>query len=146
MDIEKIRIFLLSVIWRASISSLEEFNRVKIGIYEDRLQGLLTKIQLKQNIDSLVDYSYIVTRFGEGELSSSIVNKNIMLPHTQKVEGINVAVLYMPKALKIYLKLDKRKFPQNLDKISNYHNEGLLVINAKIYAESDEYKALLEVV
>ncbi len=40
----------------------------------------------------------------------NVVNKNIQIPYTQKIDGINTAVFYLPKGLKIFIKIDKRNF------------------------------------
>lgn len=146
VNFNKIQIFLLSVIWRASISEKDEFNRVQIGPYEERIRTILLNAKEKTEGEFLEKYSFVITKFRKGMLPSDVVYKNIQIPHIQKIEGINVAVLYMPKGIKIYLKLDQRDFTGLIRKIIDHREEGLIVPCTKSYAESDEFKSMMEAI
>lgn len=143
VDFHKLQLFLVSVFWRASISNKIEFERVSIGPYENRIKPLLLdpgKISLLEN------YEFIVTKFDEGELPQDVVNKNVQIPHTQKIGGVNVGVLYLPRGLKIFLKLDQRNFPTHARKLSQYRQEGLIVARLGNYSDSLEFKSMLDIV
>lgn len=146
VDFNKLRLFLLSMIWRASISNKEEFERVSIGIYENKIKEILLNEMfdnIKMNIDS---YSFVITKFDIGELPKDVVDKNIQVPHSQRIEGINIVVFYMPHGLKIFLKLDKRNFSGSINKISQYTKEGLIIPKLGKYSESPEFKSMLDVI
>lgn len=146
VDIEKIRIFLLSVLWRAAVSNLKEFSRISIGPYRDILQKYFIDALSGRIHPDISKFSFIVTRFLKGNLSEEIVEKNILVPHTQKIDGINTAVLYLPRGLKIYIKLDRRRYPQHLDKISNYRQGNLIILKAGDFEKSQEYRALISTI
>ena len=40
-DYQKLKLFLLSILWRAGVSSLEAFKAVQLGIYANELRGIL---------------------------------------------------------------------------------------------------------
>jgi hypothetical protein len=145
VNFEKLRIFILSVVWRAAISDREEFERVSIGPYENRLREVLLNCKNKITDPNMYKYSFIVGKFEEGELPENVVNKNVQIPHTQKISGINTAVIYIPRGLKIFIKLDKRDFTGPLGLLANYQKEGLVIPKLGNYSESDEFKALLNI-
>lgn len=146
VDFNKLQLFLLSVIWRASISTTREFERVSIGPYEERIREIILAVKNGQQKDFIENHSFIVTKFETGTLPHDVVNKNIQIPHVQKIGGINVAVLFMPNGLKIIIKIDKRPFTGDLEKIANYRKEGLLIALMGNYADSHEYQAMLNAI
>lgn len=146
VDIERFAIFLLSVAWRESISTKDESGRVKIGPYEDKIRNILIDRRSKNNKLSISDYSFVLGKFKVGKLPDLVVNKNIQIPHSQKIQGVNVFVLYLPGAYKIYLKLDQRQFPSELERLFRAYSDSLPVLSLKEYSESDEFKSMLKVV
>lgn len=142
---DKLRLFLISVVWRASISSLNEFSKITIGPYEDKIRNILLDIQNNVANIFLKDYSFLITKFNEGQLPQDMVNRNIQIPHKQKIEGVNVIVLYMPRGLKIIIKTDKRKLPETLNKlVEKNDNKHLLIFKLGNYSESREYETLVK--
>lgn len=146
VDIERFAIFLLSVAWRESISIKDESSRVKIGPYEDKIRNILIDRKLENNKLSISDYSFILGKFKVGKLPDVVVNRNIQIPHSQKIQGINVFVLYLPGAYKIFLKLDQRQLPSEFEKVFRVYTDSLPVLPLREYSKSDEFKSMLEVV
>lgn len=146
VDVECFLIFLLSVAWRNSISTKDEIKGVNIGAYEEIIRGILLDRKLKKYKISLDNYTFVVGKFKVGKLPDNIVNKSLQIPHLQKIQDVNVFVLYLPGGYKIFLKLDKRLFPNNLDKVSKAYNKDIIVLELKEYADSDEFKAMLSVI
>lgn len=146
VDFSKLQLFLLAVIWRASISNREEFERVSIGLHEDKIREILSEVKKGGKKDFLENYSFIVTKFHTGDLPHDVVNKNIQIPHTQRIGGVNVVILFMPRGLKIIIKIDKRPFVCELEKIANYHQDGLLIVLMGNYADSPEFNAMLRAI
>lgn len=146
VDFHKLRLFLLSMAWRASISTREEFDRVNLGSYKSRLHDLFLKEKMGTTDYLLDDYQFVVTKFDSGRLPVDVVNKNIQIPHCQKICGINVIVFYLPKGFKIFLKLDKRRFPESLQKLANNNVDGLIIARLGDYAKSLEFKAMLNTI
>jgi len=145
IDTEKFKLFLLSVLWRASISGREEFERVTLGPYEERIKEVLGMIRRGLDVSSLAsEYDFIMTKFDEGDYPE-VTNRNIQIPHIQRVKGINVGVIYFPRGFKIFIKADKRKFPVELEKIAAASREKeILIPRLGKYQDSQEFKVLLK--
>lgn len=75
VDIKKLRLFFLSMIWRGSISDREEFNSIFIGPYEEKIRTLLMDAVNGIVDDSLNEFNFIVTKFDIGKLPKDIVEK-----------------------------------------------------------------------
>lgn len=146
IDFVKLRLFLLSVIWRAAISNREEFIRVSLGPYKEQLRKIF--FDCKNGIFSpgIGSYHFVIAKYDVGELPPNVVNKNVQIPHVQKIDGINTAILYLPRGLKIFIKMDKRNFTGPINLLANYHQEGLIIAKLGDYSESDEFKSMAEVV
>jgi len=145
IDFSKFKIFLLSVLWRASISNLPEYKEFIIGPYSDRIREIIFDLKTGVINEGFNEYSFIIGRYEEGKLPSNIVNKNIQTPYTLKINGINAAVLYLPKGLKVFIKIDKRNFTGAIKKLTNYKQEGLIVAKLGNYVDSTEFQALMNV-
>ena len=145
VDLDKFTLFLLSVAWRESISNAEESELVKIGPYEERIRTILLDRQLRKKI-ALDGYSFIVCKFQRGDLPETVVDKIIQTPHLQRLETINVFVLYLPRAYKIYLKLDRRSFPDELERVSKAYTNSIPVLMLGDYSSSDEFRAMLSAI
>ncbi len=142
----KFTLFVLSVIWRASISKLPENNRIKLGPYEEKLRDILLSAKNGSSNPMIINFPFVVTKFAVGKLPSDVVNKNIQTPHTERLDGLNMAVFYMPNGYKIFTKTDKRPFNSVLQKMSGHWQEGLFVLNFIDYETSKEYRDLLKIV
>jgi hypothetical protein len=147
VDFEKLRIFLLSVLWRAGISNRPECERVSLGPYQEKIKEIFIDIQNGVENFAILEYSFFIGKYTEGELPSRVVNKNIQIPHCQKLTdaGINTVILYMPRGLKIFIKVDRRSFFGDIKKIVNYTKEGLIVPILGDYASSHEFTSLMTV-
>jgi len=143
VDFDKLRIFILSVAWRASLSNREEFKEISMGPYEDRIGKILLNLKNDQDIELSDDFSFIVTKFDEGDLPKDVVDRHVQTPHPQKIDGVNTIVIHMPKGLKVYLKIDQRKFPDSFDKLSKLRDGGLFIGRLGNYADSKEFQAMI---
>lgn len=143
VNINKLRLFILSVLWRASISVKEECGNIHIGPYEEKIRTII--INIKKGADTtkeLADLPIIITKFDDKK-DPVITNKNIMLPYSLRIDSVNFAILYFPKAIKIFIKVDKRDLPSDLKdvQISDNHG-GVIILGSKDFSDSNEFEIL----
>lgn len=144
-NIDKVKIFLLSVIWRASISSRPEFQDVTLGAYKEKIRNLLLTVQSSQDETLAKEYLFIATKFDNGTLPQGVVEGNVMMPRFGKIGPINVIYLYLPGGLKFIVKTDQRRFSKEIEKIANFDSGGLLIVNIGNYSDSQEFDALIKI-
>jgi len=68
-DYHSLKLFFLSVLWRAAATTLPFFANVQFGIWQEKLRAML----LAKNPGSLEDFSVILVKF-EGEFALAIPN------------------------------------------------------------------------
>lgn len=147
VDTQRLRIFLLSVLWRCSISKREELKHINLGPYEQKILNLLSKLKADGKIEAEIeDFPMIITKFGGGDFPE-VVDKNIQMPMTIrfKDDGINCQVLYFPKGIKIYIKTDKRKFAEALAKFQLNGTE-IVVPKMRNFQDSEEFEFMVKAV
>jgi hypothetical protein len=100
-DTDKLRRFVLAVLWRASIS--KQWDTVSLGSHEAKiLQRILDVTPL-----SVDEYSIIIHRLDSNALGD--FKLAILPPIRGKFEGVNVYFFYLP-GLRMLIKVDKRDF------------------------------------
>jgi len=136
-DIPKIKLFFVSLLWRASVSGLKEFKKINLGNYENKFRKILFN-----NKSDLGEIEIIIGKF-DSKIIPTLTNKNILLPLKTKINGINTYIVYLPMGFKIWVKVDKRNFPDPLNKIAinNIKNE-ILVMRLGDYEKSKEFKIM----
>lgn len=127
VDIEKLKIFFLSVLWRASISKRPEFLKVDIGPFEDKIWEILNKvISNKGCLQEISRFSIIVRKFISKKYPD-LARKNIQLPLYERIESINHYRLYFPNGFIILIKTDKRSLPEILKPIETNGTDVLIL-------------------
>jgi len=136
VDILKIQLFLISLLWRASISNLREFKKINLGNYEEKFRKVLFENKLGLSIE------VIIGKF-DSKIIPTLTNKSILLPFKTRIDGINTYIVYLPRGFKIWIKVDKRNFPNPLNKIaiSNMKSK-ILVMKLGDYEKSKEFKIM----
>jgi len=132
-DYIELKLFFMSLLWRASISSRSFFKNVDLGPWEARLKQKL----LAADPGSRDDYSVIIIKY-EGMLAEVMPN-----PSKQRQDGINFYRFRAP-GYSFLLKVDQRPFIRELQPHLLAPNSPLL-ISVRQYQESSEYDALIQV-
>lgn len=145
VDFDKLRVFLISVLWRAGISNRTEYEKFSIGPYEERIRNILLNVQQGVSGPNINDFSFIIGVYQVGELPKNTVDKNIQLPIRQRFDGVNTSIFYFPRGLKVFIKTDRRDFIGYIKKLADYTQEGLIIAKLGNYSESFEFTSLLEV-
>ena len=135
VDGERFKRFLVSVLWRASVSTLPQFSMAGIGPHEVRARA----ISWNESFSSRDEFAFIGMRYFENELSDVMLN-----PHPVRNAGINFMCLYIP-GYKFWLKVDGRRMNQKLGRF-NIVDTNTLVLFAEDMQSSKEYGGLLDAV
>ncbi|MDD3607947.1 MAG: hypothetical protein PHQ20_04110 [Candidatus Moranbacteria bacterium] len=137
----KLKMFFISLLWRASISQLEEFALIDCGPFKERLRELI----LLNSIGLEDEFSIFLSKFDSNdEIIKGVAENNILLPAKQKLEHLNYSVFYLPKGYKVYIKVDKRDTPDMFSKLVLKNGKPLIILRKDNYEKSTEYKILLD--
>ena len=143
IDYKRLKLFFISLLWRASISSRDFFKLVDTGPFEDELRDMI----IKEEVGSVNDFSLIFTRFRDDNPKlKEVINRNMTVPLPHKfVDGVNCYIFYFPNRYKVFIKVDKRPLPEGLLKISLQPNGTLNILDAGSFENSPEFKKMVEV-
>jgi hypothetical protein len=143
-----LRLFILSVIWRAAISNLSEFSLVSIGPYTDIIRDLIYEdLFLNKNKNQKLNiFKVIISRYSSKK--PKVIDNIIQNPYTlRSADGINMVCLFLPKSFKLYLKMDKRDFDQGLKVFDIDSQVGFVPILPLGQIEtSGDYQAIMNAV
>ena len=101
-DYQLFKLFILSVLWRASVSSHFFFTHIKLGAHEERIRKMI------QSKDAGMDDDYSILCF---HLLGQHYSRTILPPYRHKIEGINYCRFYLPDMM-FLIKVDSRPSPQ----------------------------------
>jgi hypothetical protein len=106
VDGDKFAKFVLSVLWRASITSRVEFRKVSLGPYEASAQKIIFGAA---PVDSLPAYKLLLGRYQTrgGELNP---DRNYTSPARLKIEGTN-GWAFALHGFRVIAKIDRRPLP-----------------------------------
>lgn len=125
--------FLISVLWRASISTKKEFKGLYLGPYEELAKKVI--------LDSTVKYSHI---FSFIILYLSDLEHPIQMYSTKrsKIEGINFYPLIMGYH-KILIKVDSQKLLSKWHNMEVSERNNLLMLESE-FKETSDYNAAID--
>ncbi len=129
-DYKRLKLFALSVLWRAGVSTHPMYSRVKLGQHEEILRNML----ITNNPGTPEQYSVTIFRWRDAQLDQCMLD-----PHREKLNHINCYRIYCGKYI-LSVKVDKRKgipFPD-----LHLMPDKPLIIIARDLVGSDEYKIM----
>lgn len=132
----KLEKFVLSVLWRASITNRPFFQRVSLGPYETELQN---HIWSEENHNPV--FGCVVAKFTRSTKAVD-AEKTMLTPHRFRYEGINYYSLYMGGYV-FWIRVDQRRSKGLLAKIE-VSSERNLIIVSRDFDESKEFKAMFK--
>jgi hypothetical protein len=113
-DEETLRMFALSLLWRAAATTNPVFSRVTLGSYAERLR----QIMLTGTPGSSNDFSVLLCRWITRPENERLALAQIS-PYAGRLEGINMSKLYLGGFV-FYIKSDRRPYPKSLTKLMLY--------------------------
>lgn len=133
IDYKKFKLFLLSILWRASISSLPEFQFVDLGPHNEKIRDMI----FNENPGAQTDYPCIIY-FMEGTKN---LTRSIHPSLHQKIEGHNCFRFLITNFLFIYYVSSHRK-PEDVRHFAIKENGtlGILLLSSNDYKSLPEYR------
>jgi hypothetical protein len=119
IDYVKLKLFFISLLWRAGISNLYFFKKIQIAPFEDQLKEMI----LKGDPGNPETFAIALAKFNE-PLGTIMLD-----PHNGrfKDEGINYCRFYLAGYV-AFIKTDKRPYPDRLKEIILSSDRPLYVI------------------
>ena len=105
-DYKQLKLFFLSILWRASISSQPFYSRIQIGSHERILKEMITA----EDPGEPYDYAVSLAKFSDPSLIA------MLDPHKKSFDGINYCQFYITGFV-LYIKVDKREPPDFLKEL-----------------------------
>jgi hypothetical protein len=105
-DYRLFKLFVLSVLWRASVSSLNFFQEIHLSPHEEKIRKMLENNdpQFKDNYSVLCLYQ-----------TNHKYPSTVIPPFQQRIDsGINFCRLYLPLGIIFVIKVDSRPLPKDL--------------------------------
>jgi len=98
VDYGKIKLFFLSILWRAAVSKRKEFKRVKLGPFKESLRMMLKKF----NPGDVNDFLVVLRRFTDN------LGKNFLMdPYQLRLNGIIFYRFYLGAGYEFHIKVSK---------------------------------------
>lgn len=138
VDQKMLKLFALSYIWRASITSLSEYDSVKLG---EKHEAKIADMLRREDAGGVDDYSVVVSRFTLPE-ERKMWGMHVLNPAANRLDGINLVDVYLPNLYKWKVKVDSRPFNDTLRKMSLGYDGDVLVIDMGDYTQSQEFKIM----
>ena len=134
VDIEYFKKFLISVLWRASVSTHDFYSKVNLGPYEQRAKEIVWS---RSDVERS-EFSFVISNFLDHTFSKVMID-----PHKERWYGINYYRIYMFGYI-IHVKVDKRDTPSMFKPFDQMGKSKLFVI-ARDMTDSRELKAIISV-
>lgn len=122
VDVDTLKLFFLSLLWRASISKMEFYSKINLGPHEQ----IIKKLVWEGDSGEEDQYSFVVAKFTDGDLGRGILD-----PHMERWFGINYARFYMFGYV-VYIKLDKRSTPKFLKPYVVKRGQDVIVLGRRL--------------
>jgi len=125
-DYDKLKLFFISVLWRASISDQYFYKRVNLGAYESVLREMI----LSNNPGAPEDFPVVIAKFDDPNVTG------MLDPHKDNFDGINFYRFYMTGFV-IYVKVDKGKMPEFLEPFYIRRGQPVWIILRDLHKSKD---------
>lgn len=140
VDIPRLKLFILSVLWRCSITKLKEFRKSKLP---EKFERELREMLINQDSGGVNDYSIVIMRFDYNQNNKSF-SKYMQTPVRHRVNHINYIMLYLANGYKILIKTDKRNQQEDLIPVSLSIDKPVFVLGYEEFERSSEFNLLLK--
>ncbi len=133
-DATRLEKFILSILWRASISSRSFFRKIRLGPYEKTLKDHLWSKNPHHK-----SFSCVVAKFRESKKAQG-AHKTILDPHPCRQDGKNYYKLYLGGYV-ILIKVDQRKSSPKIRSCELSKDRWCVVIN-RSFDSSKEFDVI----
>ena len=134
-DYQKLKLFFLSVLWRASVSKNKMFENVRLGPYEEKLRKMLAENDPGDNSE----FAVALSKFDAPANETGILN-----PDKTRFDGVIHYRLYMGGYMAV-IKVSSQRASETFERL--YISEGSDVFCIiREFEESGEFRAFVNVV
>ncbi len=122
-DYAKLKLFFISLVWRASISTHSFYAKVNIGSkFEEKALQMLKS----DDPGDAHDFGVVIARFKE------VQGHAFFDPHTERVNGLNQVRFYLAGYI-VYMKVDQRPYNPDLAHFLLADGQPLRIIRRSIH-------------
>jgi hypothetical protein len=125
-DYRRLKLFFISLLWRASVSKHPFYKRISVGPFENRLRSMI----LNEEPGDAQDFAVLLGRFDESWLTA------MLDPHPSKFEGVSFVRFYLTGFV-AFIKADQRPAPGLLVNFCMQENAPLIVIVRSLHNSKD---------
>ncbi|KKS92393.1 MAG: hypothetical protein UV68_C0046G0007 [Candidatus Collierbacteria bacterium GW2011_GWC2_43_12] len=133
VNFQKLKMFFLTILWRAGASDKFQFSKIQLGIWNKRIEKCIRD----GSTEGVEGISFIIARFPDENGKSSILN-----PHKEPKGGIfsslNMYRFYLGAGFIIYIKIDNRPFPEQYSCLASSEGGPLVILCRQELLESAE--------
>ena len=133
-DYSKLKLFFMSVLWRASVTSDRFFEKVSLNSWESKLRQMILQ-EIPGNVD---DFSVLITRYWGLEAKC--------MPEPRRCKAKSNGLNFYEFRLANYdflIKVDQRKFPDFLEPYLLQPDKPLMIRNID-YKITNEYQIIVD--
>lgn len=129
VDTTRLLRFLLSILWRASVSTQPFYAAVKLGPHEE----LAKQSMFESAVPST--FNAVLSRWGDAE-DDTHPTTGVMNPIRERWSDVNAYRLYLGKVV-AYVKVDKRNFAEPFASLSLQAGPPCRIVNRKLSTSKD---------
>jgi hypothetical protein len=125
-DYPRLKLFFISLLWRASVSKQPFYKRISVGPFENHLRSMI----LNEEPGNAQDFAVLLGRFDELWLTA------MLDPHPEKFDGVSFVRFYLTGFVAL-IKVDQRAAPSQLAGFCMRDNAPLIVIVRSFHDSKD---------
>ena len=125
-DYRRLKLFFMSVLWRASVSKQTFYKRISLGPFENPLRTMV----LKEDPGDSQDFAVVLARFEDVQTTA------MLDPHPEKYDGISFCRFYL-SGFVAYIKVDKRTTPGFLTDLRLQEDKPLIILARSLQNSPD---------
>jgi hypothetical protein len=131
VDYQRLKMFAMSLLWRASATAIQFFERVTTGPHQDQLRRMI----LTGDPGSPDQYSMFVTRWVSRPEHVALTQTQIS-PYRARLDGIN-EVKFLFAGATMHVKVDKRPYREPFPELILRPNSPLNVVVMELEGSKD---------
>jgi hypothetical protein len=128
-----LKLFFISLLWRASVSGHPFYSRISVGHYEQLAKSLI-EVRDPGYED---DFSVLIAKFDHP------IGDTILDPHRDRYDGVNYCRFYLGSYV-AYIKTDKKKNPESFSRLIMKPDQQLYIIGRDML-RSKELPSILKI-
>ena len=134
VDSELLKLFFISILWRASISTQDFFSEIRLGI---KLERLAKEVLWGERVCEKDEFSFVLAKFDEGLAARTMLN-----PHKERWFSVTYYRFYIYGYI-LYIKADSQKTPIEWEKFIST-DKIVHIVSRGIMENAKEFPMLLD--